>query len=114
MGATYNIWVVEENIGNAEEGLEEAEFSEEKTLPEVHGGTRWPDDESGGSDQNFDEESDAGSEDLEVEEEASDGTHYLEPTALVDLGENLGKGDWQLVGMQEDRLQLEARLSEEW
>jgi len=73
MGASYNIWVVEETTGNAEKGLEELEFSEEKNLPENHGGSRWQE-ENGGSDQFSDEDTVAGSDDQEVEEEVEEGT----------------------------------------
>jgi len=67
----------------------------------------------GGSESFSDEESIGGSEDQEVEDESQEGTHSVQPNALVDLGVNMGGGDWQLVGVQAARTQLEAIVSEE-
>jgi hypothetical protein len=113
MGAVYNIWVVEETTGSAEEGLEDGEFSEEKTSPEKYGGGRWQEEVDGEYDQFSDEASAEGASGREVEDDIEEGAHSVQPVPTVDLGVNMGEGDLQMVRVQEARVQLEALIYEE-
>lgn len=82
-------------------GLRRWNFREKKTLPEVHGGRKWSEEGDGGSEHFSDDNTEGGSEELEVEDEGEEGTRTVQPVALVGLGK------------QEANSQLVTRFSEE-